>query len=137
MEVKEFLQRGRSLNFEIDGLIDARNNAFRLACGTDCAYDKEKVQTTKSNVSENKFIKYADYSAEIDRRIDELFNYRRRMMNLICCLDDTVYRSLLTARYINCQTWEQVAETIGYMSVKWVRENLHQKALMEAEKFYK
>ena len=135
MDVKEFFQKGRRLNFEINELIQARDNAFNLACGTGSAYGYEKVQTTKGNISENKFIKYADYSTEINKRIDELYEYRQCMLRLINKLDNTVYRSLLIARYINCQTWEQVAEKIS-KSVRWTYK-MHDKALKEADKYVK
>ncbi len=129
VEVKDFLQKGRRLNFEIDELIRARDIAFNLACGTAAAPDGEKVQTTKVNTSEIKFVKYAEYSAEIDKRIRELYEYRQCMLRLINKLDSTVYRSVLIARYINCKTWEQVADTIGLKDVRHIYR-LHEKALL-------
>lgn len=129
MTVKEFLKRGRLLNREILELTEARTRAFNAACGGAVDTSAERVQTTPANGSEGKFLTYAAYGTEIEERIRELNGYRQRMLEIINRVENTTYRSLLIAYYINCKTWEQVAEDIGYDS-RYVYK-LHGRALKE------
>lgn len=135
MTVKEFLQKGRKLNFEIQSLKNARKEAYYLATGITQDYSSEKVQTSKGNSSERKFIAYLEYSEKLDIKITELMEYRSKMLELINNLEDSTYRTLLISRYISCNTWERVAEDIEYSDV-WVRTKLHSEALKEAAKYY-
>ena len=132
IEVKEFFRNGRKLNFEIQELKIARQKAFDLACGTSVAFEEEKTQTTQGNSIERKFISYAEYSKMLDEKIEELNGCRKDMLNVINKIPDTTYRTLLTARYINCETWEMVAEHLNLKDVRWVYE-LHKKALSQAK----
>lgn len=132
MTAKEFLRKGRQLNFEIDELKKVRDNAFTEACGTVTAISGFKVQTSNANTTEARFIKYADYTAMIDRRINELYQYQAEMMKVINTIGNTTYRTLLIAYYVNCKTWEETAEAIS-KSVRWTYM-LHGEALKEVEK---
>ena len=127
MTVKEFLKRGRLLNREILELTEARTRAFNAACGGAVDTSAERVQTTPANGSEGKFLTYAAYGTEIEERIRELNGYRQRMLESISKVESTTYRSLLIAYYINCKTWEQVAEDMNY-SLRTIHR-LHGKAL--------
>lgn len=135
MTVKEWLQYGRKLNDEVEQLKYAQRQALELACETSIDMNNEKVQTSGGNATERKFIAYADYSKMLDEKIDELVDYRVRMLNLINRLDNTIYRTLLIARYINCKTWEQIADEMGY-DLRWIYR-LHGKALKAIESHYK
>lgn len=114
MSIKEFLNGGRRLNLEINELIKERDKSFVLACGTAVKYDVERVQTSPGNVTESKFIRYTEITTEIDRKIDELYSYRCEIHRLINTIDNSIYRAVLIARYINCDTWEKIAENMGY-----------------------
>lgn len=127
MTVKEFLKRGRLLNREILELTEAQTRAFNAACGGAVDTSAERVQTTPANGSEGKFLAYAAYGTEIEERIRELNGYRQRMLEIINRVENTTYRSLLIAYYINCKTWEQVAEDMNY-SLRTIHR-LHGKAL--------
>ncbi len=127
MTTKEWLDKGRKLDKEINEMIEMRDKAFYSACGSVKAADGEKVQTSRRNSTEEKFAEYAQCTAIIDKRIDELYQYRQKMLEKIKRVDNSEYRALLIARYINCKTWEKVAEDMHYM----VRNiyNLHEQAL--------
>lgn len=128
MTPKEFLSKGRKMNFEIDELIRAKNNALAKADVSAVTYG-ERVQTSPGNVAENKFINYADYAAAIDRKMDELFAYQTKMLNLINTVDNTVHRAVLLAWYINCDTWDSISERFNY-DLRWIHR-LHERALCE------
>lgn len=134
MDVKEFLSKGRQLNFELTELREARSKAFGAACKAVIGGAGEKVQTSPGNVSEDKFISFSDYSTEINRRIVELSCYRSRMLRVIYTVENSTYRALLIARYINCKTWEQVAESL-HKDVRYTFK-LHKKAVAAVDEKY-
>ena len=132
MTVKEWLNRGRYLDREIDQLLEDQQNALNLACGTAVSYGGEKVQTSKKNVTERRFIAYADYSAKIDNRIDEPYAIKTEIKAAINKLDDPLLRALLIAYYINMKTFDQVANELHY-SIRHINR-LHNYALKEIKK---
>ena len=132
MTAKEWLNRGRYLDREIDQLLEDQQNALNLACGTAVSYGGEKVQTSKKNVTERRFIAYADYSAKIDNRIDELYAIKTEIKAAINKLDDPLLRALLIAYYINMKTFDQVANELHY-SIRHINR-LHNYALKETKK---
>ena len=137
MTVKEWLSRGYKIDREINALLSEREEAFALACKVSAPpSDNEKVAATTGNGSEARFIKYADYSKLIDRRIDELYRIKSEIMTVITLIDNNTYRTLLIMRYVQFKTWEQIAESMGY-SDKWVRTYLHKMALEMCEKSLK
>lgn len=129
MTVKEFLKRGRLLNREILELTEARIKAFNSACGGAVDTSGERVQTSKQNSSEIKFSSYAQYSMELEERIRELNRYRQNILEIINRVESSTYRSVLIAYYINCKTWEQVADDLHY-SLRTVHR-LHKNALQQ------
>lgn len=134
MTVKEWLNKGRKLNIEIAELKKAKDNAFVSACGGSAVGSEEKVQTSTNNGTEGKFSAYAQYSADMDNRLKELYTYQRKMLKLINRVDDSTYRALLIAYYVNCETWDRTADIIGY-SVKQTQRK-HGHALLEIDKFF-
>ena len=135
MTTEERLQKAQKLNDEVEELKYAKEEAFDSACDITAHMEDEKVQTSKENSFERRLIAYADYSKLLDERIFELICYRTEILRRINMIEDTNLRTLLIARYINCKTWEQIAEDMGY-SDKWVRTSLHKRALAEAEKCF-
>ena len=127
MTAKEWLSRVRRMDAEINALILARQDAFTQACGTSAGGRDDKVQTSRRNTSEDIFIKYADYTRLIDRRIDELYAVKQEVMTAVSKLEDGVLRTLLIEYYINGKTWEQVAEDMNYSRMQIHR--LHNKAI--------
>lgn len=132
MTAKEWLNRGRHLDKEINQLLEDQQNALNLACGTAVSYGGEKVQTSKKNVTERRFIAYADYSAEIDNRIDKLYAIKTEIKAAINKLDDPLLRALLIAYYINMKTFDRIASELHY-SIRHINR-LHNYALKEIKK---
>lgn len=129
MTVKEWLNRGYKIDQEINALLSEREQAFNLACkATAPPCNNEKVSASVENGNEKRFVKYADYSCLINKRIDELYEIKREILSAISKIDSNTYRSVLTMRYIQFKTWEQIAECMNF-SEKWVRTQLHESAL--------
>lgn len=127
MTAKEWLDRGRKLDEEINQLLQSQQEALTRATKTTCVSDGEKVQTSQSNTSESEFINYASYSDMIDKRIDELYAIKQEILAAVMKLEDGTLRTLLIARYINFHTWERIAYDMHYSYRQVCR--LHGKAL--------
>lgn len=128
MTTKEWLNRGYKLDNEINALLKEQSAALTRATGSTCGTGAEKVQTSRRNNSEDRFINYASYSELIDNRIDELYAIKQEILSVINKVDDAVLRTLLIEKYVNFHTWEQIACDMNYSYVHVVH-NLHPKAL--------
>jgi hypothetical protein len=127
LTVKEWLKRGRKLDAEINQLLIAKQNAFELVCGGAVDTSAERVQSSKDNTTERNLVNYIAYEELIKCRIDELVNVKTEILEAINDIPNPTYRTLLTAYYINCKTWEQVAEDLHY-SVRAIHR-MHGEAL--------
>ena len=133
MDIEKWLNRGYKLNLEINELLRAQQYALLSATDTVAAPSGEKVQTSRKNTSEQRFINYAEYSKLIDDRIDELYALRKEILETINRVDDSVSRTLLIGRYINFKTWERISEDMHY-SREWITKKLYPKAIKEISK---
>ena len=131
MTAKEWLNRGWKLNREIDALLEEQRRALELATATTSAPQEDKVQGGEGNRTADKFANYAAYAAEIDSRIDDLFQIKQEIDQAIEKVENTTYRTLLIERYINFKKWEQIAVDMDYSYVHIVR--LHGKALQKVK----
>lgn len=132
MTTKEWLNRGRLLDQRVNKLLAERDRMFDLAVKMTGSIQEDKVQTSKKNTSEESFAKYVAYTAEIDKKIDELIEVKKEILTAIYQVEDPTLRTLLQLRYINFETWEQIAIDMSYSYVHIVY-NLHPIALQKVE----
>lgn len=126
MTAKEWLNRGRALNKTIEGLEKAKARAYDIAVGT-AEELTEKVQESRGNSVEDRLVTYADYCREIDKHKTELFRILKEITEAIMKVEDPTLRNLLIYRYLDFETWEQVAVNINYSYMHTCR--LHSAAL--------
>ena len=74
-------------------------------------------------------LKLKQTTAEINADIDRLVDLKREMATLIERVNDPSQRLLLEMRYLCGNTWEDIAQKMGY-DLRWVYR-LHGKALQE------
>ena len=112
-EAKYLLQKIAFLDAEINSLIREHESVkSTLLKATD--YSNEPVATTKRNTSEDKLIKLADKSSEIDLKIDELVDFKITMGNHINRLEDERHRVILREHYINGLSFLEISKNLGY-----------------------
>lgn len=130
-EAKYLLQKITFLDAEIDSLIrEHKNMKSTLLKATD--YSNEPVSTTKRNSSEEKLVKLADKSSEIDVKIDELVDFKITTGDYISQLEDERHRVILRERYINGLSFREIAKIVGYTERHLHR--IHGEALVEFQK---
>ena len=131
MTTKDWLKRARNLNREINNLFKEQHELYAKVTGGGCGVGGEKVQTSKKNITENDFIKLAEYSEMIDKRIDELYGVKRESHEAINTVEDPTLRTVLIAKYINCKSWKDIAGELYYSERQMYR--LHSKALSKID----
>lgn len=132
MNVKEWLNRGFKLNKEIEQLLEAKQKALDLACNVVPNSNGEKIKGSTGNSTENKMIRYADYSKQLTDKINCLLEINKEIVETISKVDDTTLRCILTARYINFKTWEAISNDLN-IDLRWIYR-LHNRALSAIEK---
>ena len=70
----------------------------------------------------------------INRKIDKLIDLRRKITDQIDGMESRTFRNILTCRYVLMQSWDQIAETMGYDVRHCTR--LHGRALQEFSRMY-
>ncbi len=128
MTVKEWLNRGYRIDREINALLRERERSLTLATKTTAAAGGERVQSSRGNSTEARFVNYADYTTLIDERIDELYAVKREILEAVNRVGDNTLRQLLIHRYIEFMRWEKIAEEMHYSYVHVVH-TLHPRAL--------
>ena len=112
-EAKYLLQKIAFLDAEINSLIREHESVkSTLLKATD--YSNEPVATTKRNTSEDKLIKLADKSSDIDLKIDELVDFKITMGDYINQLEDERHRVILREHYINGLSFLEISKNLGY-----------------------
>ena len=113
IEAKYLLQKISFLDAEINSLIrEYQSVKSTLLKATD--YSNEVVATTKRNTNEEKLVKLADKSSDINLKIDELVDFKITMGNYIDQLEDERHRVILREHYINGLSFCEISEILGY-----------------------
>lgn len=128
MSTKEWLSMARSIDREITALERELLSAKERMLSVTAHYSDIKVQTSRTNNTENATVNYMEYKELLDKRIDELYATKREVAYVIHKVGNPTYRTLLELRYLRFMTWEEIAEEMD-LSDKWVRTRLHSKAL--------
>lgn len=134
MSTKEWLNRAWKIDNEITALERELLSAKERMLSVTAHYSDIKVQTSKGNKTEDATLKYIEYKNKLECRIDDLYAVKCEIADAISKVDNSIFRALLTLRYLQFMTWERIAEAINYESVKWVRTSLHMRALNEVRK---
>lgn len=135
MSTKEWLKKARNIDKEIKQLKIARQEAYDKAISTSVDTSRERVQSNSGNSTEKKLVTLLEYDRLITEQENKLLKCKTEILGAINSVDNELYRSLLTAYYINCKSWEEVAQELHY-DVRWVYR-LHGRALQAIEVHYK
>ena len=132
MEIKEWLRRGWRLNERINDLLEEKERMFALATGTTGQLSEDDIHSGGGNVSEARMIKYTEYSIKLENMIGELIDIKDEIVNEISEVEDTRLQRLLFLRYIEFNSWEEIAYKMNY-DYRYTLK-LHGKALKKIKK---
>ena len=110
MTAREFLNRAYKLDQRINSKLDqvaALNDLALKATSTitGMPHNPNKGTSTMSDT----ICKIVDLQVEINRDIDALVDIKREIMEVIGHVEDSTSRLILEKRYINQQSWPEIA----------------------------
>ncbi len=126
MTAKEYLDRYRLLNVEITAKREQADSIRELAETVSHFSNGVGGNGSGDKVGRNA-AKLVDLENEIIAEMNKLVELKCEIEATIAVIDDPTLRQLLTLKYINILTWEQVAERLNYSRMQIHR--LHIKAL--------
>lgn len=129
-EVKEYLNKIRYVDNEINAKEEIKQRMYeRLASVKATQYREIDVQGGIRKTNEDRILEYIEYSEHINELIDELVNLKMTVVEKVENIDDGLYRTILTERYINNKDWIDVAKAINYGERRTLQ--YHNEALRE------
>lgn len=136
MTAKEYLQQLDTLRDEIESTNLALEKIFTEAQGIKAiVYDKDKVQVSPDNHSENFMIKLAELGEDYARMQMRYKLERDKRIAMINSLANPIHVRILRKRYIDGKTFEEIAVALHYTYRHVTR--LHGSALQEFTIKYK
>lgn len=117
----------------VDALIDAKlrecDRLRALAKGLTGVSYGDKVQTSKevADPMAEAVTKVCDLETEINAAIDSFVDLKAEVMNAIDALEDPKQVEVLYRRYLDFQTWDDLAEDMG-ITRQWALK-LHERAI--------
>ncbi len=130
MTIKEFLRDIRKSEILIQHKKEELDKARSLA-----VYNGVKMGDMPSGTGDpsksrtNALVKIMDYEDELNDAISELVERKRQGTMMVDSLDDPIMIDIFYRRYFEYQTWEEIAEKVGY-TLQWIHE-LHRRGLIE------
>lgn len=112
--VKRYLRQARDLDMLIHTKRAEQERLRELAEGLSSPTMGDRVSASKGNTSMQTVDKIVDLQAEIDKEIAELVDMIAEIHAKIEQLSDPAEKAVLTERYINGRSWEEIAGIIGY-----------------------
>ena len=137
MNAKQYLRRIRFL----DKMISAKLEQIEIlhAQATKITVVLSNTPKVESSEEQDKLAatvaKIVDLKKALGEELDEYVSLKAEAIRLINSMPDSRHRLVLMHRYINGQTWEQIAVCMHY-TYQWVHR-LHGQALIEFEKVLK
>lgn len=115
MTAKEYLRQAYRLDHRINSKIEQVEVLNSLATkATVTITGMPKKPNTAIDSMSAVIAKIVDLQTEINGDIDRLVDLKRDIIKKIKCVENLDYRTLLEKRYLNFETWEQIAVDMAY-----------------------
>lgn len=121
MNIKEWLNRARRTEEILKTLESEKENTRQLIFSGQSIDYKVLIK------------KYFEYEEKINIEIDKLIDIKREILSVIVQVEDIRSKQLLTLRYLENKTWDDVSEIMNY-DLRWIHRKLHPQALRDAER---
>lgn len=133
---RTYLLRVRAADIHIKVLEDEllRYRA-ELAAPRSNSYIADRVSGGMQFAMSEQVIRIIDLQRDIAAEWSAMIQLRTEARELIMLLDDTMYRAILLERYINCMSWNKIADRLHY-GQRWLMQ-IHAKALQAFDLLYR
>lgn len=133
MTTKEYLKQARYLDLSIDAKLEQVASLHDLATkATLVISDMPGNSTRNTHRMEDTIIKMLMLENEINGDIDKLVDLKNEIQAKINSVEDDECRILLEKRYLNYESWEDIAKDMGYGLQNIYK--IHTKALKKISK---
>ena len=112
--VKTYLRKARELDTLVHTKLSEIDRLRELAECLSSPRMGDKVSSNKGNTSMQTVDKIVDLQAEVNKEIAVLVDLIAEIHTKIEQLENPTERAVLTERYINVKSWEEIAEIISY-----------------------
>lgn len=112
--VKTYLRKARELDTLVHTKLSEIDRLRELAECLSSPKLGERVTSSNGNTSMQTVDKIVDLQAEVDKEIAVLVDLIAEIHTKIEQLENPTERAVLTERYINVKSWEEIAEIISY-----------------------
>lgn len=124
---KQYLQTYRALDREVQRKVDDLAHWRAKATQITPVLDGMPKAKTVTSRMEDVVIRIVQLENEVNEDIDHLVALKEEIMQRLEAMPNYTFRMLLQYRYIQCMTWEKMAEAMHYT---WQHlHKLHKKAL--------
>ena len=112
--VKTYLRKARELDTLVHTKLSEIDRLRELAECLSSPKLGERVTSSNGNTSMQTVDKIVDLQAEVNKEIAVLVDLIAEIHTKIEQLENPTERAVLTERYINVKSWEEIAEIKGY-----------------------
>ena len=135
MKAKPFLQGIKQLDRKIENKQREVQALYDLIESVTITPKEVDVMTSGNDRRfENAISKIVDLKNEINHNIDAYVDRKLEAIRLINKLGNDEYINILLRRYVNYESWEQIANELGY--TRQAINKKHGLALLEIEKLF-
>jgi len=129
MDAKTYLNQIKTLNYRISNKLTELYQLKTLAVSISVASDGERVQTsTRNDKIDNSVIKIVEKEKEITDLVNTLIAKKDLIISQIEQVDDPKCYNVLFLRYVENDTYELIAEKMGFDDPRHIYR-LHNKGL--------
>lgn len=129
MRPKDYLSQVRHLDKEIDSRLKLKEDLRARALSIGSLDTKERVQSSGGLNFSDWVDKITDIEREIDQKIDELINLKKRINSQIDKVENPVHRLVLVNHYLRDMSLMEIAADYNY-NYGYIK-NIHGHALLE------
>lgn len=135
MTTKTYLSQVKDLERAINRKLEEIYKIKTLVTNITIAYDGDRVQTSRNDSIGNSVAKIVDFEKEVGEIVDKYISMRKTITEQIDSMENEDYKDVLTERYINALTFDEMTEKLP-MSRNKIIQHVHPKALIEFERRY-
>lgn len=128
MNARQWLNRARHIDREIDSLLTEKQRAKERLLQITQSYTRSEAQTSKDP---HKMDKLVELENQIDKQVDLLYDTQKEIDAMITRLDKQKHREVLRDYYLSMMTWEKVAVKMNISFQHVMR--LRKEAIQEIE----
>jgi len=116
MNAKEYLSQALWLDKKINSKQEQLETLWAMATKMTTEYIQVKVASggVSGGHIEKTIAKIIDLRESINKDIDKFVDLKIEILETIKHVKDPIDQIILEMRYINCKSWDEVAENIGY-----------------------